>query len=312
MTISLRDRYAGCLVGLACGDALGGPVEFQSRSQIASSFPDGVREMIGGGWLHLAPGEITDDTQMALAIARACTPAGIDIDQVATNFVAWYRSGPKDVGNTTAAALAAIANGASWQDAGEMVYRANPTGAANGALMRCAPLALRFRADPERLRQASLDTARITHAAPRATWATVALNQALVHLLDGGDRTGTLAAARTRIDEPEVVAALDNIPTLTYETLKSGGFVLDTLTAALWCLLHHDTVEETIVDAVSLGDDADTTGAVAGALAGACWGIDALPERWRNVVQHRDELMELADRLLAWSERGDGLRGLGG
>jgi ADP-ribosyl-[dinitrogen reductase] hydrolase len=305
MTVSLAERYTGCLVGLACGDALGGPVEFQSRAWIAARFPDGVREMIGGGWLHLAPGEITDDTQMALAIARACTPEDIDLDQVAASFVAWYRSGPKDVGTTTAAALAAIANGASWQDAGEAVYRANPSGAANGALMRCAPIALRFRTDPARLVQASLDTARITHAAPRSCWATVALNQALVHLLNGGDRADVLAAAGTGIQEPQTVAAIAGVPSLPREALESGGHVLDTLTAALWCLLNRDSAEEAIVAAVSLGDDADTTGAVTGALAGACWGITALPRRWRDVVQHREESILFADRLLRWNETRD-------
>lgn len=303
MNVSLSDRYAGCLIGLACGDALGGPVEFQSRAQVAARFPAGVREMVGGGWLDLAPGEVTDDTEMTLAIARACTPDGIDIDRVAANFVAWFRSKPKDIGTTTSAALTAIANGASWQEAGEAVYRANPGGAANGALMRCAPVALRFRNDPERLVRASLDTARITHAAPRASWATVSLNQALVHLLNGGDRAGVLAAARSGIDESQTVAALDTIPALTWETLASGGYVLATLTAALWCLLNRDSAEAAIVAAVSLGGDADTTGAVTGALAGACWGLDALPERWRDIVQHRDELIDLAGRLLGWNDQ---------
>lgn len=301
MSISLAERYAGCLLGLACGDALGGPVEFQSRAAIAARFPDGVREMIGGGWLDLAPGEVTDDTQMTLALARACMPDGIDIDQVVANFIAWYRSKPKDIGTTTSAALAAIARGTPWPEAGEAVYRANPEGAANGALMRCAPVALRFRNDPERLVRASLDTARITHAAPRACWASVALNQAIVHLLNGGDRAGVLAAARSGIDEPQTVVALDSIPALTYDALKSGGFVLATLTAALWCLLNRESAEEAIVTAVSLGADADTTGAVAGALAGGCWGLHALPERWRNAVQHRDELIDLAEQLRVWS-----------
>lgn len=303
MSLSLAERYAGCLVGLACGDALGGPVEFQSRQEIAARFPDGVREMIGGGWLDLAPGEITDDTQMTLALARACSPEGIDLDRVAANFVAWYQSNPKDIGTTTRAALAAIADGTPWQEAGEAVYRANPDGAANGALMRCAPVALRFRNDPERLVQASLDTARITHAAPRASWATVACNQAIAHLLNGGDRSGVLAAARTGIDEPRTVAALDSLPSLTFDTLESGGYALATLTAALWCLLNRASAKAATAAAVSLGDDADTTGAVAGALAGACWGIDALPARWRNVVQYRDELAMLAGQLLEWSER---------
>ena len=97
----LQDRAVGCLLGLACGDALGGAVEFRDRADLDRSFPDGVRDITGGGPHRLETGEYTDDTGMALAIARACTAGGIDLDAVAANFVTWYRSGPKDIGIAT-------------------------------------------------------------------------------------------------------------------------------------------------------------------------------------------------------------------
>src|SRR5688572_19690560 len=107
------------MIGAACGDALGGSLEFMSKESIAALYPDGFRDIVGGGWLHLEPGETTDDTAMMLAIARACTSDGIDLDRVADNFVAWKRSGPKDIGNQTSQALSLIENGLRWDEAGE-------------------------------------------------------------------------------------------------------------------------------------------------------------------------------------------------
>lgn len=104
-------RYRGCLTGLACGDALGGAVEFASRQRIADEYPDGVRDIVGGGPHDLQIGAVTDDTAMALAIARACNEDGIDLDAVATNFLTWYRSRPKDIGISTHAALSSLDRG---------------------------------------------------------------------------------------------------------------------------------------------------------------------------------------------------------
>lgn len=302
---AMRDRYRGCLLGLACGDALGGPVEFESREAVARRFPDGVRDFVGGGWLHLAPGEITDDTQMTLGLARSLArgPA-LAMDDVAREFLAWYESNPKDIGTTTRAALRNLAAGMTWAEAGEQVQRAaGARGAAgNGAVMRCAPVALRYRAEPALLVSASIDTSRITHADPRCTWGAVAVNQALVHLLNGGARDGVLAAATAGVPDARVVDAIARVPDLDRRDIRSGGYVLDTVSAACWAFLSHDSLEEVIVAAVSLGDDADTTGAVAGALAGAHWGAGAIPERWLGRLQPRQELEGLADRLLALSE----------
>ncbi len=106
--VSLEDRYAGTLLGLACGDALGGPFEFRRRDEIAAEFPAGVTEFIGGGWLHLAPGEVTDDTQQALILAASLTGDGLDLSRLAAGLIAWLRSNPKDIGNTTRIALEAL------------------------------------------------------------------------------------------------------------------------------------------------------------------------------------------------------------
>lgn len=297
----LEDRATGCLLGLACGDALGGAVEFRSRADVARSFPGGVREITGGGLHHLEPREITDDTHMALAIAGACTAEGINLDGVVRNFLAWYRSGPKDIRNATRRALPLLDQGVPWTEAAERLQRESSDGiAGNGTVMRCAPIAIRFRSDRARLVRASIDTARITHADPRATWGAVALNQAIVHLLDGGAIGDVLGAAGDGIGDARVAKAIARVPGLGYDDLRSGGYVLDTLASALWCLLNRPDAEEAIVTAVTLGEDADTTGAVTGALAGAAWGAATLPARWLDVLQVHDEVRSLAASLARW------------
>lgn len=297
----LRERYLGTLLGLACGDALGGPVEFMSAAEISALHPDGLRDFTGGGWLHLSPGEITDDTQMTLALAHSLASSpSLDMTDVAARFLEWYHSNPKDIGNTTRASLAGLAAGEPWDVAGQRVADdANGTAAGNGSVMRCAPVALRFRRDPEALVQGSIDTARVTHADPRCIWGAVAINQALVHLLNGGSRDGAIEAAASGIENAETVAAVNGAASLQRSEVPSGGFVLDSVAAALWALVNHDSLEETIIAAVALGGDSDTTGAVAGALAGALYGAPAIPDRWLNLLQPRQELESLADQLLA-------------
>lgn len=300
----LHDRAAGCLLGLACGDALGGAVEFRDRADLDRSFPHGVREILGGGPHRLERGEYTDDTSLALAIARACTADGIDLDAVAANFVAWLRSNPKDIGIATAQALRLIDRNVPWREAGERLQAASANGVAgNGSVMRCAPLALRFRTDRQQLTWSSIETSRMTHADPRATWGSVALNQGIAHLLGGGDPSSVVAAAIHDIDEERVVDAIVRSPGLTRDEVESGGYVLDTLNAAFWSLLTTDTAEDAIVRAVALGSDADTTGAVAGALAGAFYGETGLPARWLQVLHDVDVIRALAVQLSDWDER---------
>ncbi|MCD6057983.1 MAG: putative ADP-ribosylglycohydrolase [Thermomicrobiales bacterium] len=304
-SISLRDRYAGTLLGLACGDALGGPLEFLHRDEIAARFPTGVSEFTGGGWLRLAPGEVTDDTQQALILAESLVENGLDLDRLAAGLIAWYRSNPKDVGTTTRIALEALAVGTAPLDAGAaaLATRGERSAAANGAVMRCAPVALRFRRDPDRLVRASLDSARVTHAEARASWGTVAVNQAIVHLLDGGTLADAPAAAVAGIRNREVCEAVRGAAGRQRDEVRSGGFVLETIGASFWSLLNSRSAREAIETAVALGGDADSTGAVTGALAGAAYGVSALPTTWVETVQFRERLASEAMRLLALCER---------
>jgi ADP-ribosyl-[dinitrogen reductase] hydrolase len=302
--IDLRSRYRGCLLGLACGDALGGPVEFKSRTEIERAHPGGLREFIGGGWLSLAPGEVTDDTQMTIALACGLTGGGpLAMEDVAAEFLTWFRSQPKDVGNTTADAIRNLGRGMSWQQAGAAAFARNPArSAGNGAVMRCAPVALRFRRDRELLRSASIDTTRITHADTRCTESAVAVNRALARLLEGASTVEAVAAALVDIGDHELREAVAGAGDQRREDVRSGGYVVETTAAAFWALLNHANAEETIVAAVMLGQDADTTGAVSGALAGARYGVEGLPMRWLEQLAPRDELIALADRLLELSE----------
>jgi len=301
MTVTLESRYTGVLIGGACGDALGATLEFIDRAEILRRYPKGLRDIVGGGWLDLAPGETTDDTAMTLALARACTPGGIDMDAVAAAFVAWLETAPKDIGNATMSALQLLQRGKRWDDAGEELQARTSQGVAgNGSVMRCAPVALRFRSDRERMRQAAFDTSRITHADPRATWSCVAVCQAIVHLLNDGQVDDAVDAAVADIPVPDVVDTVTSARTRSYDDVRSGGFVLDTVNAAFWCLLHESSAEDVIVRAVSLGGDADTTGIVAGFLAGAAYGLDAIPARWRVVLHGVDELEQTSRQLLAW------------
>jgi ADP-ribosyl-[dinitrogen reductase] hydrolase len=304
-SISLRDRYAGTLLGLACGDALGGPVEFLNRDEIAARFPTGVSEFTGGGWLKLAPGEVTDDTEQVLILAESLTDKGLDLDRLATGLIAWFRRNPKDIGNMTRIALEALAAGTAPLEAGavSLAARGERAAAANGAVMRCAPVALRFRRDPDRLIRASLDSARVTHAEERASWGTVAVNQAIAHLLDGRGISDAPAAAVVGIPNGEVRGAVLDAAGRQRNEVRSGGFVLETIGASFWSLLNAGSAREAIETAVALGDDADSTGAVTGALAGAAYGVSALPTSWVETVQFRERLNSEAERLLALCER---------
>ncbi len=301
----MSDRYVGVLLGLACGDALGGPLEFRTRDEIAAEFPDGVREFIGGGWLHLEPGEVTDDTQQTLILADALTETGLDLDRLATGLIAWYQSNPKDIGDTTRIALHALATGIPALEAGDIALkeRGERHAASNGAVMRCAPVALRFRREPERLVRASMESARITHAEERASWAAVVVNQAIVHLLEGGAIGDAPDAAVAGLENDEVRAAILAAGGRARTVVRARGFVLETIGASFWSLARGMDARDAIELAVAFGDDADSTGAVTGALAGAAYGMSALPDTWRNTVQFRERLEAEAARLLSLSAR---------
>ncbi len=304
--IDLLDRFQGCLVGLAVGDALGGPLEFLIPAEIRERHGGYVRDMVGGGWLHLRPGEYTDDTQMMLCLAESIVEQGnFDMDDVARRFLAWYDSDPKDVGNTTRTALAELKRGVPWQQSGKRAYDIlSSQGAGNGSLMRCAPVGLFHYQHRERLIQDSVDSSRITHWDPRACYSAVALNLAIAELL-AGNREGLLAAVSNALQqaEPEVHRTLLGVENKTRGQLRSTGYVINTLDVALWCFLKMPSFEDALVAVVNLGGDADTAGAVCGALAGAHYGLSGIPARWLETLENRDHIAELAAGIYALTQK---------
>jgi ADP-ribosyl-[dinitrogen reductase] hydrolase len=296
---TLRDRYRGVLLGKAVGDALGATVEFMSRDAIQLRYGT-LRDIVGGGWLSLPKGEVTDDTQMALCIANSIVECkGFDADDISDRFVAWYRSNPPDIGNTTRHALSQLANGVHWIEAGQNTHEAmRPNDASNGSVMRCAPVALLNRLDPDSNARQSIDSSRITHANPLCTEGCVVLNAAIATLLNE-PHADPVAVGMAVATSDLMRESLGGVSEQQADTLNAGGYVLSTLQSAFWAVTTHDSFEEAVVAAVNLGQDADTTGAVAGALAGARWGASEIPDRWLDVLIARDELVTLADSIFA-------------
>lgn len=289
------DRFIGTVLGSAIGDAMGGPLEFQPPTPPEAP----VTEMVGGGWQQLEPGEWTDDTQMSLCVIESLLAKRVfDPDDIANRFVTWMQAGPKDIGVYTNRVLQEIAAGASWYAASQEAYNADPSTASNGSLMRCYPLSLYFCKHSEYLTELSPVLSRITHAHPDCEWACVFLNVLITALLTGGRVIDAVELAYESLDGAS--NALKERIGLAMNpecSAEPTGNVLDTLEVAIWVFLHTETFEEAIVTAVNRGGDADTVGAVVGALAGAKYGASAIAPRWISTLLEADQLCIYADAL---------------
>ncbi len=313
-----RDRSRGALIGLAVGDALGTTLEFTDRE--APPFPELAvgphREMVGGGPFEVAPGQVTDDTQLACCLVDALhTCRRFDADETGRRYLEW-RPHAFDIGNQTSAALAEIAHGTPALEAGRRVWGAR-TGnrpAGNGSLMRTAPIGVYLAERPDERLAASLGDSAITHYDPRCRIACAALNAAIAtavrrdepcigpELLAAG-RAEVVRATEVLLAEPQpyrkqisaakadllddLAAAGEDDPELygpEVHLQRQEGFVRVAFRLAFWELMHAPSFEAALVDVVNRGGDADTNGAIAGALLGACRGEQAIPKRWRTAV----------------------------
>ena len=300
-----RDRFRGALLGLAVGDALGAPAEFLTPGQVRERW--GVLdEMVGGGCHDVRPGEVTDATEMMLALAESLVAVGdFDPEDVVSRYRAWFAGGPCDVSLTTRTVMLALAAGTPWDLASRRAYEVLgfPT-AGNGSLMRCAPVALRFFNDTETRRRVSLRESTLTHYDHLAGWSCVALNELVVAAMAGRLEESLPAIAATLDDDDRRVAsalryAIDAEP----DEIRPAAFVLDSLQAAVWAVLHTTSFEGALVEIVNRGGDCDTVGAVAGALAGARYGATAMPTRWLETLLVRERVTALADGLAALADR---------
>ena len=290
----VRQRARASLLGMAIGDALGATVEFMTASEIRAQH--GVhRRLTGGGWLRLRPGEVTDDTQMSLCIARSVVTGGFSAEDIAQRFVAWYRSRPPDVGNTCRRGIARfIAHGT--------VHGSPSEGdAGNGAVMRMAPIALAALADSQMLEVQAIEQAHITHHHPLSDAACILVGRLIQLALIGH------AMHRLRKQADAVIAEVSNFRYEPYHAL-STAYVVDTMQTVLHFLFATSSFEECLVATVNQGGDADTTGAIVGAIAGAYYGIEAIPREWLRKLDPklRTEIETLADQLIDQSPLAQG------
>lgn len=298
------DKFKGVLLGTGVGDALGAPYEMMKRADILdSNGGQEVREMVGGGWLKVRPGETTDDTAMTLCIARSLVKMeAFDPLDIAREFIEWIDSEPKGTGRTTTLALKYLKkNPGDLEGVAALTDEEKYSG--NGAIMRSAPLALFFLERPVELIAASVDTAKITHGERKAVGVSVVHNAAIDDLVRGSMRGGLIPYLYSFARETEIVDSLERLVTQDYHDLNPRGYSIDTLECALWCFLHADSFEDAVVKAVNLGGDADTIAAVTGALAGAYWGASAIPKRWLEVLEGREEMEYLGEELFKLSQR---------
>lgn len=310
MTTLSSESIKAALLGVCIGDALGVPVEFSFRSE-RSRHP--ITDMTGYGTYNQAPGTWSDDSSLTFCLAEALCQE-FDLNVVARYFLDWYQKDywtahnhRFDIGNTTRDALDKILSGVSPFESGG----ANKYDNGNGSLMRILPLVFKTYNLPIQERYAYARViSGITH---RHTLSVVACFYYLEFarlLLQGSDILHAYhSLCQTFPDTVAEVLHPDGIPSefkritdgslihTPEENIESQGFVIHTLEAAMWCLLKGNTYSETVLMAVNLGGDTDTTAAVAGGLAGLAYGIEGIPEKWMRGIARREDIEDLAHRM---------------
>ncbi len=270
----LEQRAIAAYLGMAIGDALGATVEFMTPREIQYQYKvhDTIR---GGGWLKLRAGEVTDDTTMALALGRSILASGgVDARAVAQAFDRWMRSKPVDIGNTVRRGIL------HFRTTGEPLVPPNDHDGGNGACMRVLPVALAlYHTGEETRRAAALVQARVTHHHPLSDAGTACIAEMVVGLLHGRSRNELLHGA--------VASLVEQHPKFRFRPRRRenpSGYIVDTLQAVFQGFFDSDSFEDCLIETVNRGGDADTTGAIAGMVAGACYGPEAIPRRWLNAL----------------------------
>lgn len=299
-----RNRARGALLGLAAGDALGTTLEFKPPGTFTP-----ISEIVGGGPFNLKPGQWTDDTSMALCLADSLMRKGeFDPADQMRRYVNWWRHGYMssigrcfDIGNATSAALA------RFERTGDPFSGStDPYSAGNGSIMRLAPVPVFYHDDLEKCVRYAAESSRTTHAATACLDACRYFGALIWLAINGADKATLLAPysgeARLFSNMP-LVPEIDAIAHGSFKTknpphIRGTGYVVESLEAALWAFDRSDNFAEGARLAVNLGDDADTTGAVYGQIGGAFYGVDGIPQRWRDMLTMRDEMVNMVDALI--------------
>ena len=299
-----RDRFRGCLLGLAAGDALGTTLEFEPPGTFKP-----IDDMIGGGPFRLKPGQWTDDMSMALCLAASLIErGGFDAKDQMQRYVSWWKDGYLsstgscfDIGNTVSDALSRfIRTGEPYAGSTDAMS------AGNGSLMRLAPAPMYYAGDATEAIDRGAESSRTTHGAKEAVDACRYFSGLLVGALKGVDKETLLAGSYCPVEGlwgrnplAEKIAAIADGSFKDKEPpeIKGKGYVVDALEAALWAFHKSQDFREGALLAVNLGDDADTTGAIYGQIAGAYYGAEAIPAAWRERLTMTTEIASMADSL---------------
>lgn len=301
-----RDRYRGALLGLATGDALGTTLEFQPPGTF-----DPMEDMEGGGLFDLEPGQWTDDTSMALCLAESLIECGgFDPGDQLARYCRWWREGHLsstgecfDIGNTVRAALG------RFEEVNEPWCGSDhPRSAGNGCIMRLAPVPMLYAEDPVEASRVSGESSRTTHAHPECIDACRYLGALIACALSGMSKRRLLESgfepAPGLFDEQPLAPPVDGVSLGSFKyyeppRIRGTGYVVESLEAALWAFHTGGDFREGALLAVNLGDDADTTGAVYGQIAGAYYGESGIPAEWLEKLAMVDLIREFADKLYA-------------
>lgn len=292
-----RNALQGCFLGLAVGDAVGTTLEFRERGSFAP-----ITDMIGGGPFNLKPGQWTDDTSMALCLAHSLLEqSGFDPHDQMQRYNQWRKEGYMssngrcfDIGVTVSEAMSRYA-----KTGDPFSGSTNPFSAGNGSLMRLAPVVMYYSPELTHVIHYAGESSRTTHAALECIDA-CRYFAAVLHLaFSGADKASLLACDLYQPETKKVRAiATGEYQGKSIEAITGSGYVIDCLEASLWCFAHSGSFEEAILMAANLGDDADTTAAVCGQLAGAYYGLQGIPQHWLEKITMKDEMLALSLQLL--------------
>lgn len=292
-----KDRFRGCLLGLAVGDAVGTTLEFKPPGSFKP-----IVGMAGGGPFRLKPGEWTDDTSMALCLATSLLEMkGSDTKDQMDRYCRWWKEGYLssngrcfDIGNTVADALRRYG-----QTGDPIAGSTSPRSAGNGSIMRLAPVPMFYYPDVAAAIRYSAESSRTTHGAPECIDACRLLAGILCRALSGASKEDVLLGdAGSFRGEPKITAiAQGGYLNKSAGEIRGTGYVVESLEAALWCFQQTDSYEAAILKAANLGDDADTTAAICGQVAGALYGASGIPRKWLDKLTMRDQISTLAEHL---------------
>ena len=296
--MSIKDHVLGALVGLAVGDALGVPVEFKGRD----AYPL-VTGMRGGGYHRQPAGTWSDDTSMALCLVDSLLADNLNLRSRMDHYCRWLFQAEWtahdvvfDKGIRTGQAID------EYKRSGTFPYD-DEGSAGNGSIMRLAPAPMFCHAKPQRIAEVYGEVSSMTtHSDARCMSASRWLSAWMWRAMNGSDLQALIDAGDLGVGElaPEIARVVaGSYRNMQRAQVRPSGYVVDTLEAALWALAQHDTFKDTVLAAVNLGDDTDTVGAVAGQMAGALYGLSAIPSEWVQAIARSDEILAVAERLYA-------------